>query len=290
MSVQTGKRKESKLIVEYEFFNFRQEFVHFLIYKFYQSDDKIARNILKKFHVKSVEELSEEDRKIFERSIDIQKTSNAILRIDYGRILNQICSDINMYIVMANAIYPNYLEEYVARKIYQDKAVAKAYALLSELNFCAYNLHASTKAVSHLCGLLNLEIKKMRAWREEDYRRFKSLKCYNEDFEKKTLEILKTCRSEYPSQIRYNPKGNQNLKFENIECMTDEDLAELRSAKYYPLNLRKRNPDKSTPKTVKKIMDEGNNAERCLASREFIKEETGIDIADNSSNEDSLSE
>ena len=168
MAVPKGRRKESQFEVIRHFYRLRKDITDLLLRDFGYSAKKSKQYMQKMFGGKNYEELSDEQRE----HCDKRATKNNAFEewfIGYQRNTVIDCiRNATEYIFAANSIYPNYMEELIERRIYQDKAIGQCYRLLQELQYTIETLPVNINKYVRFIEGIEKEIRLLKGWRKKD--------------------------------------------------------------------------------------------------------------------------
>ena len=168
MSVPVGKRKESKFEVIVHFYRMRKSITDLLLRDFGYSEKKSKKHLEKMFGCKSYDELSDDQKHHYK----IRKSRHESFEIWYIQDRRDCIMDclrnIQEYITVANSTYPEYMEELIERRIYQDKAIGQCYRLLQELQYTMETLPVNINKYIPFADSIEREIALLKKWRKSD--------------------------------------------------------------------------------------------------------------------------
>jgi hypothetical protein len=78
---------------------------------------------------------------------------------------------LSCHIRTANGINPILREEYIERRLHQDRALAECKVLLDLLKQCTQILHTRPSKIEPIINLLNQEVALIQGWRRSDYKK-----------------------------------------------------------------------------------------------------------------------
>lgn len=130
MSVPKRKRKESQFEVFHHFYKMRKDITDLLLRDFGYSTDKAEKHLEKMFGGKQYNELNEEEKKRFDKRKNRNEAFEEWFILEQRKCIMDCLRNIQENVFMANSIYPNYIEELVERRIYQDKAIGQCNRLI----------------------------------------------------------------------------------------------------------------------------------------------------------------
>lgn len=170
MSVIKAKRKESDFEVYAHWQKTERQITELLLRDFgyspIKADERLMRIAGRYGH--DISELTETQMnkvlKSIERDTELQEWYMCRRR---NKILD--CMDeISKNIRMANTMYPQYMEELIQRRMYQDEAIGQLNALLHYIQVTAEHLPIEKDKIIKFAPMITKEISLVKAWRKSD--------------------------------------------------------------------------------------------------------------------------
>ena len=136
MSVLKRNRKPSKRFeVLHQLTSLRKVVNELIFGNFSYSHEKAQRRAFKRFNVLTEDQLSDDQRRIYEKMQNRWKVYDEFLIEREKDILLRRLSDLSAEVHMANNIYPTNMDELVERRLHQDRAVGLTYVIVQELQY-----------------------------------------------------------------------------------------------------------------------------------------------------------
>lgn len=82
--------------------------------------------------------------------------------------LSNLVRNINQYVIMANSIYPNSIEEYNLRREFQNRAISLCFTLTNELQYLLEVLNVNGNDYLNYYEMIKKEIVLIKGWRKSD--------------------------------------------------------------------------------------------------------------------------
>lgn len=168
MSVVKRERKESKFEVFHHFYKVRRDITDLMLRDFGYSNKKSEQYLLKIFGNRSYEELTDNEKEHYDRRKEKTNAFEDWFIKDQRQVIMDCLRDIQQYIFMANSIYPQYKEELIERRIYQDKALGQCHRLIQELQYIIETLPVDVNKYLSISESIEKEIKLIKGWRKSD--------------------------------------------------------------------------------------------------------------------------
>lgn len=177
MSVIKSKRRESDFEVYSHWQKTESQITELLLRDFgyspIKADERIAKIMSRYGDISEMTEFQTEKAiRAVERDTELQ---NWYMWRRRNKILDCM-DDITKYIRMANTMYPQYREELIQRRIYQDKAIGQLNALLQYIQVTAEHLPIEKEKIIRFAPMISKEIALVKAWRKSDNKIAKNLK------------------------------------------------------------------------------------------------------------------
>lgn len=184
MSVPKSKRKESQFEVFNHFYKMRREITDLLLRDFGYSEKKAKAHLEKVLGGKEYKDLTDSDKKRYDaRKAKFESFEEWFILEQRACILGCL-RNIQEYVFMANSIYPNYMEELIERRIFQDKAIGQCNRLTQELQYIMETLPVNINKFARFSNSIQREIKLLKGWRKSDNKFKKTIEKNKEEEEK----------------------------------------------------------------------------------------------------------
>lgn len=176
MSVPKGRRKQSQFEVIHHYYRLRKNITDLLLRDFGYSKNKAKRHMEKMFGGKSYKELTEEQQNHYDKRLARNNSFEEWFIVDQRNTFMDCLRKTTEYIFAANSTYPNYPEELIERRIYQDKAIGQCYRMLQELQYTIEILPVNINKYIRFVEDIEKEIKLLKGWRKKDNKFKKAFK------------------------------------------------------------------------------------------------------------------
>lgn len=166
MAVVKRKRKQSQFEVIHHFYKMRKEMTQTILRDFGYNSNRATKALEKTFGGKVFTELTVDEQK---RYSNLEKRNEAFENWFIGHqreVVMDCLTKSTEYIFQANSIYPSIMEEWVERRLLQDKAIGQCYRLLQELQYTIEILPVDISKFSNLIGMIEKEISLLKGWRK----------------------------------------------------------------------------------------------------------------------------
>ena len=176
MSVIKAKRKESQFEVYHHWYKTRKELTTLMLFDFGLHPERQEKALLHRLNIPDVSQLEGE---ALERYNKHKRRLAGVVSwyLNQQRIIVHDCiAQVNAEVFIANSIYPTCPEEYVERRLHQDKAIAQCNRLKQELQYTIETLEVDINRYTNIAKMIDDEISLIKAWRKSDNRRFKDQK------------------------------------------------------------------------------------------------------------------
>lgn len=147
---------------------------------------KQVTKALRVIAVRKVKEQMEFDKKLantkdeFEAGKIVEESNNKVFEYDLIKkefdIVIKCCQEITGNLRSANTIWPEYMSEFTARRVFMDKAMGACWKLLDELQYIAEEVYADKNKFSTLELKINKLFQKIKKIRQADNRFLPDLK------------------------------------------------------------------------------------------------------------------
>ncbi len=168
MSVLANKRKESQFEVFNHFYKVRRSVTDLLLRDFGYSPEKADKHLQKMFGDKNYDELSEEEKIKYMRKKSKNESFEEWFILEQRKVVLDCLRGVQECIFVANSIYPQYKEELIERRIYQDKATGQCFRLIQELQYSIETLPVKIDIYLQLSKDIEKEINLIKSWRKSD--------------------------------------------------------------------------------------------------------------------------
>lgn len=168
MSVIKSKRKSSQFEVFHHLTKLRKEVTDLLLRDFGYNKRKAEQNIKRKFGGKSYEELTDEEKIIYDRMKQKQDAFNNWFIEDQRKAVVDCLRSIGEHVYVANSIYPTYYEELAERRLHQELAIGQCYRLIQELQYAIETLPVNVNSFLRFGEDIQKEIDLIKGWRKSD--------------------------------------------------------------------------------------------------------------------------
>jgi hypothetical protein len=175
MSVIKAKRKPSQFEVFHHLYKLRKEITDLLLRNFGYDSEKSTKRLLKKFGKETIEELTEEQKVIYDKlKIKTESFDKWFIESERDTIVNCL-RQITKEVYLANSIYPteefhNELEE---RQLHQSLAIGYCYDLVQELQYSIETLPVDINKYTYFGNEIQTQINLIRGWKKSDRKRFR---------------------------------------------------------------------------------------------------------------------
>ena len=115
-----------------------------------------------------------------------------------AKILANLCNNLTA----ANSIYPQTMQELNLRRLYQDKAIANCYQLISELQYIIMIFNVNVDKYIPYCDDINYEIGLIKGWRKSNKKFMPAIRKNEENEKRRQLELDEKLQSELAEKIK----------------------------------------------------------------------------------------
>lgn len=168
MSVIKAKRKASPFEVLHHWYATRKEITALMLYDFGYNAHQQERKLLHRLGINDVEKLEGDALKSYERFKARDNAFTAWFLTDARNVIIGCMHNVTEEIFVANSIYPTCEEEYVERRLHQDRAVGQCYRLIQELQYIIETLSVDINKYTRPADMVQTEIDLIKAWRKSD--------------------------------------------------------------------------------------------------------------------------
>lgn len=168
MSVLANKRKESQFEVFNHFYKVRRNVTDLLLRDFGHSPEKAEKHLQKMFNNKKYDDLSKEEKVKYINKKSKNESFEEWFILEQRKTILNCLRNVQEYIFVANSIYPQYIEELIERRIYQDKAIGQCFRLIQELQYSIETLPVKIDIYLQLSKDIEKEINLIKSWRKSD--------------------------------------------------------------------------------------------------------------------------
>ena len=168
MSVLANKRKESQFEVFNHFYKVRRNVTDLLLRDFGYSPEKAEKHLQKMFNNKNYDDLSKEEKVKYINKKSKNESFEEWFILEQRKTILNCLRNVQEYIFVANSIYPQYIEELIERRIYQDKAIGQCFRLIQELQYSIETLPVKIDIYLQLSKDIEKEINLIKSWRKSD--------------------------------------------------------------------------------------------------------------------------
>ncbi|MCC8063669.1 MAG: hypothetical protein LIO70_01125 [Clostridiales bacterium] len=170
MSVVKSKRKESQFEVFHHYYKVRKELTDLLLRDFGYSEDKSAKKLAKQFGGKPYAELSDTEKARHDKMQQRNQAFEAWFVMDEREVIMGYLRNLGRCLFSANEIYPQYEDELVQRRLFQEKALGYCTMLKQELQYAIETLPVDINKYTRFAQMLQTEIDLIKGWRRSDNR------------------------------------------------------------------------------------------------------------------------
>ena len=139
-----------------------------LLRDFGYSPEKADKHLQKMFGGKNYDELSEEEKIKYMRKKSKNESFEEWFILEQRKAVLDCLRGVQECIFVANSIYPQYKEELIERRIYQDKAIGQCFRLIQELQYSIETLPVKIDIYLQLSKDIEKEINLIKSWRKSD--------------------------------------------------------------------------------------------------------------------------
>ncbi len=168
MTVVKRKRKESQFEVFHNLTKLRKNITDLLLRDFGYSTEKFYKNLSKRYGGKQIEELTETQRRDYERQKKRAEAFDEWYIMQERETIIDCLHSINEHIYVANSIYPANPEELVERRLHQDIAIGQCYRLVQELQYSIETLPVDVNVYLRFAEQIQKEVDLIKGWRKSD--------------------------------------------------------------------------------------------------------------------------
>lgn len=168
MSVLKNKRKPSQFEVFHHLNKLRREITDLLLRDFGYSRDKAQKRLEKRFGGKRYEELTDQDKSLYDRFKKQWESFDEWFIEDERKAIVDCLRAITKEVYIANSIYPTCPEELVQRRLHQDEAIGHCYDLVQELQYAIETLPVDVNKYTCFGEAIQTEINLIKGWRKAD--------------------------------------------------------------------------------------------------------------------------
>ena len=168
MSVLKSKRKASQFEVFHHLNKLRRDITDLLLRDFGYSFEKAEKRLEKRLGGRSYEELTDKEKEIYDRLKKRWVAFDEWFIADERKVVTDCLRDITQEVYIANSIYPTCWEEYVERRLHQDRAVGYCYKLVQELQYAIETLPVDVNSFTRFGDAIQTKINLIKGWRKSD--------------------------------------------------------------------------------------------------------------------------
>lgn len=168
MTVKKCDRHPSPFEVYHHLAKMRKEITDLLLRNFGYSPAKAEKKLSRQFGGRSYEELSEEEKRIYDRMKEKHLAFEKWFILNERDTIVDCLRDITKEVYLANNITPTCQEELTERRIHQDLAIGYCYRLAQELQYAIETLPVNVNQYTRFGLMIQSEIKLIKAWRKSD--------------------------------------------------------------------------------------------------------------------------
>ena len=168
MAVLKRKRKESDFEVYTHFYQTRKEITDLLLRDFGYSQNKAQKHMERMFGDREYESLNDDKKRHYDLRKARDEAFDQWFIEEQRKTVLDCLRKTTEYVFMANSIYPQYMEELVERRIYQDKAIGQCNRLLQELQYTMATLPVDINKYTRFADCIQKEISLIKGWRKAD--------------------------------------------------------------------------------------------------------------------------
>lgn len=198
MAVLLADRKQSEMEVFANMRKMRNEITKLVLNSFGYDIDKKKKQILKSMQCKSEDELSPDQRKIYDKRVKKAIRYSKWFTESERDALVSFMREASAEMYIANNIFPTSSEEYYERRIHQNKAIASCTNVLEELQYIVDVLPVDVNKYTPYALLIEEEIKLLRTWRKSNKKKFGYLLSEDKAFEVKHVKVGSIEEQEMP--------------------------------------------------------------------------------------------
>lgn len=198
MAVLLADRKQSEMEVFANMRKLRNEITKLVLNSFGYDVEKKKKQILKSMQCKSEEELSGDQRKIYDKRVKKAIRYAKWFTESERNALVNFMREASAEMYIANSIFPTSEEEYYERRIHQNKAIAACTNVLEELQYIVDTLPVDVNKYTPYALLIEEEIKLLRTWRKSNKKKFGYLIPQDKAFEVKHIKVGSKEEQEMP--------------------------------------------------------------------------------------------
>ena len=222
MSVLANKRKESQFEVFNHFYKVRRSVTDLLLRDFGYSPEKADKHLQKMFGGKNYDELSEEEKIKYMRKKSKNESFEEWFILEQRKVVLDCLRGVQECIFVANSIYPQYKEELIGRRIYQDKAIGQCFRLIQELQYSIETLPVKIDIYLQLSKDIENEINLIKSWRKSDNKFKKVISVWPRILLMRTTTVMPTITTRVILMV-FAPISNCNNKaFDRIQIRKEK--------------------------------------------------------------------
>ena len=170
MSVLKRNRKPSKFDVLHKLTVLRKDINELIFGNFSYSHEKAQRRAFKRFKVLTEDELTDEQRRIYDRMQARWQVYDTFLIEREKDILLRRMADLGAEVHMANNIWPTDMDELVERRLHQDRAIGLTYTIVQELQYIMQSIPVNVNHYVTLAKDFLDYAELVKNWRRSDNR------------------------------------------------------------------------------------------------------------------------
>ena len=168
MTVPKSKRQKSQFEVFHHYTKLRREITELLLRDFGFLFGKSEIKLQKQFGGRTYEELSDEEKQIYNRKKERWAKFEEWFIIDERTAIVDALRNIGKEIKLANAIRPESQEELTERRTHQELAIGYCEWLNDELQYAIETLPVNVDTFIRFGSMIDTEIALLKSWRKSD--------------------------------------------------------------------------------------------------------------------------
>lgn len=168
MSVLVKRRHKSKFEVFDNWTDLRIEITDLLLRDFGYSQEKATKRLNKRFGNKSMDEMSEIEISHYQKTKARYEAFDEWFISDERKVITDFMRKVSSHCTLANSLFPYIEEEYVERRLHQDKAIGYCFAIKQELQYVIDTLPVDVNVYLRFADKIDKEIALIKAWRKSD--------------------------------------------------------------------------------------------------------------------------
>lgn len=168
MSVLKSKRKPSEFEVFNNLTKLRKNMTELLLRNFGYDFEKATRRVEKKFGGRTIDQLSPHEQEVYAKIQEKNRAFDGWFIKDERAAITNCMRNIVEEVYVANNIYPTCAEEFIERRIHQDRAIGQCYRLVQELQYAIETLPVDVDKYLPYAEIIYKEITLLKGWRKAD--------------------------------------------------------------------------------------------------------------------------